>query len=66
MFAAYLRLRLPTSASDIDVIRAAYARFDAKLVRENRRVTRAARHKFYREMLALHAASARVEGYRSH
>lgn len=55
MFSQYLRLRLPTQASNIDVIRAAVLRLDTTIMHD--RAFRAARHAYFQRMIAHHTAA---------
>ncbi|KAB0269049.1 hypothetical protein [Microvirga brassicacearum] len=60
MFGTYTRLNLTTSASNCDVIRAARL----KIAEHHRtgREARAARHRFYRDMLFYHERSRALVG----
>ena len=58
MFSQYLRLRLPITAANIDVVRAAHTRL-SKNARRNRLI-RDGRHAFIRDMLAYHAEARRL------
>jgi uncharacterized protein (DUF305 family) len=60
MFSQYLRLRVPTSASNIDVVRAAVLRLDRTIMSD--RAFRAARHAYFRKMIAHHKAAQDMRG----